>query len=75
MDLHHYHLVPSPMVLVMVPKLEILINLIPLYLMLVCYFLANREPSTMYLSNSLLQGMTWGHWPKGSIDDKLGCAS
>ena len=36
--------------------------------MLMRYSLANHEPSTMYLSNSLLQGITWGHRSRGSID-------
>ena len=35
--------------------------------MLMCYFLTNFEPSTMYLSNSLLQGITWDHRSRGSI--------
>ena len=39
--------------------------------MLMCYSLANHEPSTMYLSNYLLQEITWGHRSRGSIDDFL----
>src|SRR5438128_12341450 len=54
--------------LVIPPKLEILRNSNPSISMLMCYFLANHEPSTMYLSNSLLQGVTWGHRSSGSID-------
>ena len=39
--------------------------------MLMCYFLANLELSTMYLSNYLLQGITWGHRSRESIGDFL----
>ena len=39
---------------------------IPLYVSL-----ANHEPSIMYLSNYLLQGITWGHRSRGSIGDFL----
>ena len=39
--------------------------------MLMCDSLAKHEPSTMYLSNSLLQGITWGHRSRGSIGDFL----
>src|SRR5438045_9079043 len=35
--------------------------------MFMCYSIANHEPSTMYLSNSLLQGIPWGHRSTGSI--------
>ena len=35
------------------------------------YYLANQEPSTIYLSNALLQGITWGHRPRGSFGDFL----
>ena len=50
------------------PKLEILRIHIS---MLMCYSLANHEPSTMYLGNYLLQGITWGHRSRGSIGDFL----
>ena len=39
--------------------------------MLMCYSLANHEPSTMYLSNYLLQGITWGHRSRESVGDFL----
>ena len=39
--------------------------------MLVCYSLAKHEPSTMYLSNYLLQGITWEHRSRGNIGDFL----
>src|SRR6266498_4489973 len=35
------------------------------------YSLANHEPSTMYLSNYLLQRITWGHRSRESIGDFL----
>ena len=35
--------------------------------MLVCYSLANHEPSTMYLSNTLLQEIILGYRSRGSI--------
>src|SRR6266540_6424720 len=58
--------------LVMSPKkLEILRNSNLHISMLMCYSLANHEPSTMYLSNYLLQGITWGHRSRGSIGDFL----
>ena len=53
------------------PKLEILRNSNLHISMLMCYSLANHEPSTMYLSNYLLQGITWGHRSRGSIGDFL----
>ena len=58
--------------LVMSPKLENLRNSKFLNIsMLMCYSLADHEPSTMYLSNSLLQGITWGHRSRESIGDFL----
>ena len=58
--------------LVMPPKLETLRKLKFLDIsMLMCYSLANPEPSTMYLSNYLLQGITWGHRSWEIIGDFL----
>ena len=60
------------MKLVMPPKLETLRKLKFLNIsMLMCYSLADHEPSTMYLSNYLLQGITWGHRSRGSTGDFL----
>ena len=53
------------------PKLEILRNSNLHISMLMCYFLANHELSTMYLSNYLLQGITWGHRSRESIGNFL----
>src|SRR5438105_12414313 len=39
--------------------------------MLVCYSLANHELSTMYLSNYLLQGITWGYRSREGIGNFL----
>ena len=54
------------MKLVMPPKLETLRKLKFLNIsMLMCYSLANPEPSTMYLSNTLLQGIILVHKVNG----------
>src|SRR6266508_633949 len=58
--------------LVMSPKLENLCNSNFLNIsILMCYSLVDHEPSTMYLSNYLLQGITWEHRSRGSFGDFL----
>src|SRR6266540_2592848 len=54
--------------LVMPPKIETLRKLKFLNIsMLMYHSLANPEPSTMYLSSTLLQGIIWAHRSRGSI--------